>query len=191
MSNKDRHDIKLETDRLILRKPAPADADRTARLIDHYDIANNLGRVPHPYHLKDAETFLAGVDGNWGLDQYTFAVCLKEDNDQLIGMGGPFNFQSGRVELGYWLGKPYWGSGLMSEAVRALVEFVFDRVKAPFLLADHFIDNPASGRVLEKCGFREIEKRALYSYARGAFAPARFLRIDREDWRNKRILDAT
>lgn len=191
MPDKNRHDIKLETDRLILRRPHNADAARITELIGDYKISKNMGRVPYPYDFKDAESFLTRINDSWGLDQYILALCFKKDSKNLIGMGGPFDFQSGRVELGYWLGKPYWGNGLMSEAVNAFVELVLGRMKAPFLMADHMIDNPASGRVLEKCGFRQVEKRAIYSMARGEFVPTRLLRIDRDYWHNQNVVDAT
>ena len=77
----------------------------------------------------------------------------------------------------------------MSEAALALVDLVFERMKAPYLVANHMIDNPGSGRVLEKCGFRQTDKRALYSFARGEFAPARVLRLDQTDWQTQQIRD--
>jgi len=186
MPQDNRHDIRLETERLILRRTVSADAVRVRELADDYDISKNLGRMPYPLRLADVETFLQRIDESWGLDMYTFAICLKDEDARLIGMGGALNFQARQAELGYWLGKPYWGRKLMSEAVMALLAFVFERVNAPFVLADHFLDNPASGRVLEKCGFREIETRSLYSCARGQFSPARFLTIEQTDWLNAR-----
>ena len=130
--------------------------------------------VPHPYGLSDAEAFLAGMER---LDRAREAVFVIEHrHDGAIGVLG---FQPSRglgPEIGYWIGKPYWGQGLASEATAAALTWAGRDWGKRVVVSGHFADNPASGRVLEKAGFLytgEIEPR--HSKARGALAPTRMM----------------
>jgi RimJ/RimL family protein N-acetyltransferase len=137
-----------------------------------------LGAMPHPYGLKEAMDFLAEVDRDWGRDSLTFAMLATEEAGQpLCGMISVFALVSGQPTLGFWLGEPYWGRGLMSEAVAALVRFSFERLRAPQLEAHHLADNIASGRVLEKNGFIETGRALLWSRAHMCYRPGRLLRL--------------
>ena len=88
---------------------------------------------------------------------------------------------SGGVELGYWIARRHWGRGIATEASRALLD-IARTLRLPRLQASHFLDNPASGRVLEKLGFEPVGITApRMSCARGADAPARLFRIELAD----------
>jgi RimJ/RimL family protein N-acetyltransferase len=83
------------------------------------------------------------------------------------------------VELGYWIARPFWGQGIATEAGRALLDTARESLRLPRLVAGHFTDNPASGRVLEKLGFRPTGvTRGRYSAGRNGIAPARELALE-------------
>lgn len=175
----------LTTPRLTLRPPRRADAPRLAALAGDYDVARMTTRMPHPYHLSDAERFLAHCETrDPGRDQ-VLAITTSEDG--LIGMIGVHSQQtpppSGRAtipalgpEIGYWLGKPWWGRGLATEAAQAVLGLARRGAGRKVLVSGHFADNPASGGVLTKAGFLYtgvVEDR--YSLSRGQPVPTRMM----------------
>jgi RimJ/RimL family protein N-acetyltransferase len=143
--------IALETERLILRPPLAADVPVLARLLDDFGVAKNLTHVPHPYAERDGYAFVALAEQNLARkEDFVFAIQRRADAAFLgcCGVNPKVDF-----ELGYWLGRPYWGQGYATEAGRRLVRFAFDELGADRINSGWFFDNPASGRVLEKLGF--------------------------------------
>src|SRR5262249_49702349 len=145
----------LETERLKLRAPRPGDAGQVAMLANDRRIAENTARIPHPYTLADAQRVLAAA--NRSDAETTFAITLADGT--LIGACG-LELREGpgaagtTPELGIWLGIPYWGCGYATEAVRALIDHAFTELGHDALQAGARVTNPASRRVLEKCGFQ-------------------------------------
>ena len=135
----------LETARLRLRHPVAADAARLAQLINDPDVARMTTRIPHPYALEDAHDFLARCPNT------LFAIDLGEEG--LIGIVGFSDATVLGPEIGYWIGKPYWGRGLATEAATAAVIWAHRDWGKRCLVSGHFADNPASGAVLSKAGF--------------------------------------
>jgi RimJ/RimL family protein N-acetyltransferase len=90
-------------------------------------------------------------------------------------------------ELGYWLGKPYWGRGYVSEAAAAVVEYAFGWLNQPALVAGYFVDNPASGRVLEKLGFVETHRRMAFQHVRQCEAELVRVRLAKDAWALKQV----
>lgn len=145
--------FRLETPRLSLRPPESADVPALVALMAEWDVARNLSRVPHPYGEADAHAFLARQeDGRAKGADFVFAMMRKSDR-ALIGTCGVHLRERG-FELGYAVGKPHWGQGLATEAAGELLAFAFRNLRAESIEAGWFHDNPASGRVLEKLGFR-------------------------------------
>jgi [ribosomal protein S5]-alanine N-acetyltransferase len=143
---------RLETKRLLLRPPELADVAAFAPLIGDYDVAKNLSRVPHPYADGEGEAFVARVSEERAKGSaFVFAVTRKQDQ-AYMGACGLHLRDGGAFELGYWLGKPYWGQGYATEAAAAVCGFGFGALKVERMIAGFFHDNPASGRVLEKLG---------------------------------------
>jgi hypothetical protein len=99
----------LKTERLLLRAPSRGDGKAIVRLVNDRRIAENTARIPHPYFLDDAETFIAAANRQAG--EATFAILC---DDALIGMCGVEPRQDG-PEIGYWLGVPFWGHGYATE----------------------------------------------------------------------------
>jgi len=106
---------------------------------------------PHPYTLEDAEAWIAWVGAHRVETQFAIAV-----GDVAVGgIGYDVQPDVHRVsaELGFWLGEPFWGRGIMTEAVRAVSAYAFERHPLKRLFASVFAWNPASMRVLEKAGY--------------------------------------
>jgi len=159
------------TDRLLLRPGWAEDAPELARAIADEQIVRNLATAPWPYALKDAEAFLASPR-----DPVMPSFLITERTagaPRIVGSCGLGRRPSGAVEMGYWIARPYWGQGFATEAAHALID-IARTLKLPRLEASHFVDNPASGRVLEKLGFVPTGLSATrYSCARGGEAIAK------------------
>lgn len=165
---------RIETRRLILRAPAPGDASAMAALMADYDIARMTSRVPHPYGLADAEAFIEKVQDNDPDRDCNFLI--EHEDHGLVGGLGFFTPPGEPLEVGYWIGRPWWGRGFASEALGGALSWARNGWKKRYVTAGHFADNPASGAVLCKAGFlytgRVEEKHSL---ARGAPAATRMM----------------
>jgi RimJ/RimL family protein N-acetyltransferase len=163
------------TPRLLLRPGFPEDAPALAVAIADEAIVRNLATAPWPYRMRDAEAFLARPR-----DPVLPSLLIFERTGgapQLIGSCGLGRRPSGSVELGYWIATPFWGRGFATEACAALVD-IARTLGLARLEGSHFVDNPASGRVLEKLGFEPLGIIApRLSCARGAEVPARLMRL--------------
>ena len=157
------------TERLLLRPGWAEDAPALARALGDETIVRNLARAPWPYGLAEAEAFLASTCAQHGVSLLVFR--RTHGAPQLIGSAGVNRDEHGRYELGYWISRPHWGLGYATEAAGAVIDIARDALRAKQIGAAHFLDNPASGRVLEKLGFKptgSIEPR--HSVGRGTTA---------------------
>jgi RimJ/RimL family protein N-acetyltransferase len=164
----------IRTDRLTLRPPMAGDVAAIARLAGDYGIASMTTRMPHPYVEADARQFVALVARQDGARERTFGVEL--DGEGLIGAIGFHRAPTGPLELGDWLGRPYWGQGYATEAVAAALHWAAEDWGRKAISSGHFADNPRSANVLIKSGFLytgEVQMR--HSRARGAVAPTRMM----------------
>lgn len=163
------------TPRLLLRPGFPEDAPALAAAMSDKAIVRNLAVVPWPYTLRDAEAFIASPR-----DPVLPSFLIFERTEgapQLIGSCGMGRRPSGAVEMGYWIARAHWGRGIATEACRALID-IARTLGLASLEGSHFVDNPASGRVLEKLGFEAIGIVApRLSCARGEEVPARLMRL--------------
>ncbi len=164
------------TPRLLLRPGFPEDAPALAAAIADEAIARNLANVPWPYRMRDAEAFLASPR-----DPVLPSFLIFERTagpPRLTGACGLGRRPSGAVEMGYWITRSHWRRGFATEACVALID-IARMLGLASLEGSHFLDNPASARVLEKLGF---EPRGLVaprmSCARGEEVPARLMRLD-------------
>ncbi len=167
------------TPRLLLRPGFPEDAPALASAIADQAIARNLATVPWPYRMRDAEASLASPR-----DPVLPALLIFERTagaPRLVGACGLGRRPSGAVEMGYWIARRLWGRGLATEAGSALID-ISRALGLARLEASHFLDNPASGRVLEKLGFEPSGIVApRMSCARSTDAPARLMRLTLAD----------
>jgi len=170
--------VTLATERLILRAPRLTDAKAIATLANDRRIAENTARIPHPYSLADAQGFVAMTAQSEA--ECVFAITLKRG--RLIGLCGIDRLRSEEPEIGYWLGVPFWGEGYATEAARALIDHAFTDLALDRLVSGARISNPASRRVLEKCGFQWTGVSLTRIRAIASSAPVDRFRLDRALW---------
>lgn len=138
------------TERLLLRPSWPEDAHELYSAIADEGIVRNLALAPWPY-TEDEATRFATLEHK---DSYPAFVLMQRTDSapRLVGACGIGNY-NGEAELGYWIARPYWGLGYATEAARAVIG-IAKALGHYRIIAEHFTDNPASGRVLRKLGFR-------------------------------------
>jgi RimJ/RimL family protein N-acetyltransferase len=167
----------LETERLVLRAPRLGDVKAVAALANDRRIAENTARIPHPYRASDAQDFVTGA--NVG-GETAYVVTLR--NGTLIGACGFTQVDRHPPEIGYWLGVKYWGKGYATEAVRAVIDHAFTDLDCESLQAAARVTNPASRRVLEKCGFQWTGAGLCRVRALSSSVPVDRFRLDRGLW---------
>ncbi len=158
------------SDRLLLRPIWPEDWQGIFGGIADEGVVRNLARAPWPYHEDDAREFAArGVNP----DEPRFLITRARDATVVgcIGMDLDDEEYPDAIEMGYWIARPYWGQGFATEAGHAVLD-VACALGHRKVVASHFLDNPASGKVLRKLGFeptgRVVER---HSCGRGEAAP--------------------
>jgi RimJ/RimL family protein N-acetyltransferase len=141
---------RIETDRLVLRPSQMSDAADLACLIDRR-VAEMTAGVPYPASKAMIETFLDRVLKEGPKRHRPFVITSRDDEP--MGVLG-FHHKTGAIfELGYWLGASFRGRGVATEAVTGAMVWAREVWGARVAASGHFVDNPASGRVLEKAGF--------------------------------------
>jgi len=144
--------MEFQTQQFLLRRIKPQDRDQLAKIANNRKIWLNLrDQFPHPYSMQDADSYI-----NMVIDEqphFSFAIDLNGKFAGMIGIVGLNDVYKHTAEIGYWLGEPYWGHGIMTKACRiitkyALEDFAFTRIQAGI-----FEYNVASMKVLEKCGY--------------------------------------
>jgi [ribosomal protein S5]-alanine N-acetyltransferase len=139
----------LRTERLVLRPFTLDDAPAVQRLCSEYEIALNTLMIPYPYPEGLAEQWIATHQDDFEDDRILhFAL----DDGQLVGAMALIFKGDAIAELGYWIGKPFWGRGYASEAACAVVRYGFETCGLNRIFAMHFSRNPASGHVLRNAG---------------------------------------
>ena len=156
------------TQRLLLRPGFAEDAQELAQAMRHDAVVRNLSSVPASYTVEDARAFLSmprdPLHPNFLITQRTGGA------PRIIGGAGISSSPDDGLEIGYWITPAYWGLGFATEAGRAVLE-IARAMKLPKLKAGYFADNPASGKVLRKLGFKPTGRIVpRYSKARGTEA---------------------
>ena len=142
----------LKTSRLTLRMMKEEDIPYIAKYGNDEEIARNTLVIPYPYTLEDAKKFYEKTQENYD-DENKGGVYVLDLNGEFIGVLGLHDVVIGcRLELGYWCGRPFWGKGYMSEALKAVSEHLLENDFARVHLMT-FPWNDASSRVAEKAGF--------------------------------------
>ena len=154
--------VKLETERLILREWNLSDLDDFFEYAKNPDVGPRAGWLPHENKEKSLEILNKFIE-----EKKTFAIVYKENN-KVIGSLGIEKYGSedklseffdyiGR-EIGYVLSKDYWGKGIMTEVMKAVIRYCFNELNYDFLLCGYFDFNNQSKRVQEKCGFKPYRR---------------------------------
>lgn len=173
---------RVETERLVLRPPRLQDLPACAELLGDYAVAGMLSQVPHPYDLEAGRQRLARSVARWDDWKAADDLAFHVDHDgRLIG-GLGFKKLQATPEIGYWLGRPFWGKGFMSEAVHAALGWLFAEFDPAVVACEAMRENEASLHVARKAGFRQVGTVGCDSLARGGSVPAIRAELTREDF---------
>ena len=158
--------MRIVTERLILRPPTLKDAADIVENVNNLKVSRYLALVPYPYSIKDARFFIKLSQK----DPHNFGIVLKQTG-KIIGMIGlrNLNYFVKRAEVGYWLGEKYWGQGIGTEALRALMKYSFRNLKLVRLQAGTAVENKASANLLKKVGFKKegLRRKAMRAKSTG------------------------
>ena len=183
--------MKITTQRLILRELKKTDAKSIQKNANNIEIARWIPPFPHPYSLKDAKSYIKiCIDHTKKRPRevYDFGITLKSENKimGMISISKIDKFQgTGMIE--YWLGESYWRKGYTYEALKAVIDFAFNKVKLRRIDISAFADNEASNALIKKAGFRYEGKRIkeVRSKATKKIHDHNFYGMLREEWKSK------
>jgi RimJ/RimL family protein N-acetyltransferase len=175
--------FRLETRRLWLRWPQRNDAEHLTPLVGNKAVAEMTSRIPHPYPDGESARYIAGArDRNESGLGLALMMAFKEKPGAVIGAVSVARDRAGLPFMAYWVGQPFWGKGLATEAAQAMLDLVFTFTDSPEVGATARVINPASRRVLEKCGFTYVGSGLENLPARGGPASCDRFRLDQKVW---------
>ena len=171
----------LLSQRLVLRAPHKDDIDALSHLANNANIATMVSRMPHPYTAKDAADFVRRT-ADRAIGKCVYAIT-KAENGEFMGCCALEPHEDGlTLELGYWLGEPYWNQGFSTEAAHALIDMAFRTREIDQIDARCRVTNIASRRVIQKCGFQFQGSGMIGSLALGGMVAVEWFRLDRKTW---------
>lgn len=144
----------METRRILLRPWWDEDAETLFKYASDPEVGPRAGWPPHKCVEESLE-----VIRTFFHNDHTWAIELKATGEAIGCIGylpqGQSNIKIGEkeAEVGYWVARPFWNQGICTEALRLMTDYCFHEKGFKKLWGDYFVDNPASGRVMEKCGF--------------------------------------
>ena len=171
-----------DTARLVLNRARKDDLADILFLANNRRIAEKLTNMPHPFSYEDAKALVKRCEVQLTA-QATFAIRMK-NTGRFIGAIGftPLAEDFGAVHLGYWVGEPFWNQGYATEAVQSVTDFAFSQAGFSKLSASCRVNNPASHRVLSKCGFTQDGTTKLHSLGANAMVDAQRYTLTRTMW---------
>ena len=175
--------LTLRTPRFLLRQPQMDDAEPISRYLNDFAVSGNLARVPFPYHLSDAKAWLRTRLPNLPPEATNFAIDLPGHG--LVGQVGFHQGVDGPI-IGYWLGQPFWGRGIMTEAVISSLDWLFSVSDAPAVYSGVFHFNLASLAIQAKLGFTQTGRSTLLCLARGAEVEHIDTKLTRSVWKARK-----
>mgnify|MGYP001192935198 CR=1 FL=1 len=165
----------------LLREWRATDCTSLARYANNINIWRNVrDRFPHPYTEEDGRFFIGNIVPQ--SPGYEFAIVIDGEAAGGIGLVRQSDVERLSAEIGYWIGRPFWGQGLIPEAVRELLRYCFEDKGAQRVWCSHYAGNEKSKRVIEKCGFSyqlTCERPALVD---DALRPTLFYALTKEKW---------
>jgi RimJ/RimL family protein N-acetyltransferase len=174
----------LETPRLRLRPFHSGDIDDVTRLANDEELSRYIPAIPHPYPRQAAAEWLATHQEKFSFGQeLVLAVTEKTDGTLVGAVGLILTPEHRRAELGYWIGRRFWGRGYATEAGKAMLEYGFEVIGLETIFANHLAPNTASGRVMLKLGMKYHGTRPRYYLHRGQFYDAAMYGIVRDEFR--------
>lgn len=171
-------ECRLTTRRLVLRQARLEDAPAIAAFANDLQVAQMTSRIPHPYGLNDARTFLCQAE-----DELIVAITAQGDGAFLGLCSLEAADAPGTAELGYWIGRPHWGRGYATEAAQAAIDYGFAVLELSAIEVRCRVINTGSRRVIQKCGFGYVGTGMSTSLAAGRVASETY-RMDRRTWQS-------
>jgi 8-oxo-dGTP diphosphatase len=169
----------LQTSRLVLRPLTPADADAIQGYVGDWDVARWTTSIPHPYPPGAAADWIDGLDRG---DERVLGI-VERQSGRLVGcIGLKPGGAAGSGEFGYWIGKPHWGRGYGTEALKAYADHAFRERIYERLIAGAMPANIGSIRVQEKAGFRKVGEETRAAPVRGQDLQVELRALDRAEW---------
>ena len=176
--------MELTTERLTLRPPVAADAPAIHRLVNDWEVVRMLSRLPFPYPRTLTDEWIASTVRQREQGQAHHVVITGQEDGQelVIGcVGLRLDLKPRTGNLGYWVGRRFWGHGVAAEAATRIVRWALANLPIDRVEAHVSIDNPASAAVLRRVGFREIGQSTQLFLARGGEAPVSVFEAVRDD----------
>jgi RimJ/RimL family protein N-acetyltransferase len=174
----------LETARLIIRDIRDDDAACLVRALDNLNVTRNTSSIPYPYTHADALHFIARQKSKPSRS-IKKVIALKPTPHQMLGsVRLHIDSATNSCELGFWVAEPHWGKGYATEAAAFMVAHAFQHLDHSIIQADFNTDNPESGRVLQRIGFREIGMGEDFSVAQGKWVPVILVQLTKQQWQS-------
>ena len=169
----------METERILLRPWREEDAVALYRHASDPEVGPRAGWSPHKSvdESRNIIRTLFANDHTWAIVQKESrepigCICYYTPDESNIGIG------PNDAEVGYWVARPYWNRGICTEALQLMLDHIRKTTEIKSLIGSHFIDNPASGRVMEKCGFVPTGETCVDESLAGSDSPMRVLRLE-------------
>ncbi len=171
----------LRTARLVLDKPRHDDLPDIIYLANNAKVAHMLAHMPHPYGIEDGREWIRRSRSEEP-GSATFAIRLATTGRLIGACGYGDRNDNGVPQLGYWIGEPFWGNGYATEAAQTIIDHAFSVSNLDELWCCCRMTNPASRRVIEKCGFQYAEVGIIRSVALAGTVSVERYRLDVKAW---------
>lgn len=170
----------METERILLRPWRESDAETLFKYASDPEVGPRAGWPPHK-SVEESREIIRNIFSTEGM----WAVEWKETQEAIGCVGylpashSNLDIDDDQAEVGYWIARPFWGRGICTEALRIVIDYCFAEKEFSVLWGDFFPDNPASGKVMEKCGFVDTGREVLCPNLEvGYDRPVRILRLE-------------
>jgi len=185
--------MKLETKRLILRKPKLSDWNDVVEGVSDIKVSRDLKVVPHPYKKKDAVKWIKYLIKEWRKKKkdknYSFFIELKSEK-KVIGETGIYNIskKNSICTTGSWINRKYWRKGDILEAKVPVLDFVFNKLKLRKIETDAYKENKASNNMSKKLGFKleGVRRKSIKSEAEDKIHDSVLYGLFKEEWKKRR-----
>jgi len=180
--------MRLKTQRLILRSPAKKDIKDLVEGLNNLEVSRTFGAVPHPYTTRDALRWINKCSKEFRKkekESYQFGIELKSERKLIGGVGlDHIDYFNGAASIGYWVNKEYWKQGIISEAMKPVINLAFNKLKLRRIYLYAHVPNKPSNNVAKKFGFtlEGTLRKSHKSKATGEIYSANMYGLLKEDW---------
>jgi len=176
----------LITKRLTLRRIQLEDVPTLIKYANNKKISDQIFNIPFPYQEEDAiYRFNFILQGFKNKERYVFAITLKDDTELIGEVGLHLDKENNNAQFGYWIAEPFWGKGIATEALAAILKFGFEALALNKIYATHYPDNPASGKVMLSNGMiKEAELKEHYKID-GAYRTVVQYRLTKKEYEDR------